>query len=72
MTLQTMTLGYARIGKRRELKKALETFWSGVSGADALLTTLQDLETNSWQAQLDTGVVVAAQTLWGEIHATSH
>ncbi|MBD2261321.1 methionine synthase II (cobalamin-independent) [Pseudanabaena sp. FACHB-2040] len=52
MAIQTMSLGYARMDKRRELKKALETFWSGVSGADALLTTLYDLETKRWQAQV--------------------
>lgn len=27
MAIQTMTLGYARMGKHREVKKALEAFW---------------------------------------------
>lgn len=70
MTIQTMTLGYARMGKRRELKKALETFWSGASGADALLTTLQDIETKSWQAQLDADIdriAVGDQTLYDHV-----
>ena len=28
-------LGYPRIGPRRELKKALESFWAGRASADA-------------------------------------
>lgn len=36
-------LGYPRIGPRRELKRALEAFWSGRSDAEALLTTAREL-----------------------------
>ncbi|WP_233743562.1 hypothetical protein [Leptodesmis sichuanensis] len=32
MTIQTATLGYPRIGKNREVKKALEAFLNPLSG----------------------------------------
>lgn len=70
MTIQTMTLGYARLGKRRELKKALESFWGGGLAADALLATHQDLETQSWQAQRAAGIdriAVGDQTLYDHV-----
>jgi 5-methyltetrahydropteroyltriglutamate--homocysteine methyltransferase len=37
MPIATSTLGFPRIGPRRELKTALERFWSGDSTAQALL-----------------------------------
>ena len=43
MTIQTMTLGYARMGKRREVKKALEAYWSGNADADTMLSTVRDI-----------------------------
>jgi 5-methyltetrahydropteroyltriglutamate--homocysteine methyltransferase len=36
-------LGYPRIGRRRELKKAVEAFWAGKIGADELETAAADL-----------------------------
>ncbi|GAB2976383.1 5-methyltetrahydropteroyltriglutamate--homocysteine S-methyltransferase [Actinotalea caeni] len=36
-------LGYPRIGPRRELKRAVESFWSGRSDADTLLSTAREL-----------------------------
>ena len=36
-------LGYPRIGRRRELKKALEAFWAGRTAADELEATAADL-----------------------------
>lgn len=56
MTLQTATLGYPRIGKNREVKKALEAFWSGKSDAEALLKTVQEVELASWKTQLEAGI----------------
>ncbi|WP_397428323.1 5-methyltetrahydropteroyltriglutamate--homocysteine S-methyltransferase [Picosynechococcus sp. PCC 73109] len=67
---QTTTLGYARMGKRRELKKALETFWGGTSSADDLLALRQDLEVKTWQAQLTAGIdriAVGDQTLYDHV-----
>ncbi|MBE7384480.1 MAG: 5-methyltetrahydropteroyltriglutamate--homocysteine S-methyltransferase [Leptolyngbya sp. SIO1E4] len=70
MTIQTTTLGYARMGKRREVKKALEAFWNGTLEADALLTTVHDIETHGWKTQLDAGldrVAVDDQTLYDQV-----
>ncbi len=36
-------LGYPRIGRRRELKKAVESFWAGVTTAEELEATAADL-----------------------------
>ncbi|QIZ70657.1 5-methyltetrahydropteroyltriglutamate--homocysteine S-methyltransferase [Oxynema aestuarii] len=56
MTIQTMTLGYARMGKRRELKKALEAFWNDASDAESLLKTSRDIDVENWKTQLDGGI----------------
>ncbi|MCS6814138.1 MAG: 5-methyltetrahydropteroyltriglutamate--homocysteine S-methyltransferase [Cyanobacteria bacterium] len=56
MTLQTATLGYPRIGKNREVKKALEAFWSQKSDIDTLLKTVQAVELENWKTQLDAGI----------------
>jgi 5-methyltetrahydropteroyltriglutamate--homocysteine methyltransferase len=70
MAIETRTLGYARMGKRRELKKALEAFWGGTLEAEALLATLQDLESQAWrtqrQANLD-HIAVGDQTLYDHV-----
>ncbi len=55
-TLQTATLGYPRIGKNREVKKALEAFWSKKSDLETLLKTVQDVESANWQTQLEAGI----------------
>ncbi|WP_287005170.1 hypothetical protein, partial [Gordonia sp. UBA7860] len=36
-------LGYPRIGRRRELKKAVEAFWAGKTSAEELETTAREL-----------------------------
>ena len=56
MTLQTATLGYPRIGKNREVKKALEAFWSNKSDAATLLQTVQNVESANWKTQLEAGI----------------
>jgi len=56
MTIQTETLGYPRMGKKREVKKALEAFWSGKSDESKLLQIVQDVETANWKTQLDAGI----------------
>ncbi|MFN3360255.1 MAG: 5-methyltetrahydropteroyltriglutamate--homocysteine S-methyltransferase [Pseudanabaenaceae cyanobacterium] len=52
----TATLGYPRIGKKRELKKALESFWRGQSSEADLLKTQAELEEQNWQEQLQVGI----------------
>lgn len=56
MTIQTMTLGYARMGKQREIKKALEAFWSNAQDADSLLKTAREIEVHNWKTQLAAGI----------------
>jgi len=56
MTIQTTTLGYPRIGKNREVKKALEAFWSGKSDTETLLQTVREVEFANWKTQLEAGI----------------
>ena len=44
MTILAETLGYSRIGKNPEIKKALEAFASGKLETDALLQTVPALK----------------------------
>src|SRR5690606_23489163 len=48
-------LGFPRIGAKRELKFALESYWKGQSSLDALKTVGADLRKRHWaqQAELD-------------------
>ncbi|MEO0350228.1 MAG: 5-methyltetrahydropteroyltriglutamate--homocysteine S-methyltransferase [Cyanobacteria bacterium P01_A01_bin.15] len=69
MTTETMTLGYARMGKHREIKKALEAFWHGGLETDTLLATVQEIEAHGWKTQLDAGIdriAVGDQTLYDQ------
>lgn len=54
--MRTTTFGYPCIGKKRELKKALEAFWKGNLPEADLLATFHDLQQQSWKAQLDAGI----------------
>jgi 5-methyltetrahydropteroyltriglutamate--homocysteine methyltransferase len=56
--LPVSTLGVPRIGPRRELKAALESYWSGKSGSAALLETAAGLRAASWARQRALGVTV--------------
>jgi 5-methyltetrahydropteroyltriglutamate--homocysteine methyltransferase len=57
-TLPIATLGTPRIGARRELKIALESYWSGKSDENALLTTASALRSANWSRQQALGVTV--------------
>ena len=56
MTFPTATLGYPRIGKNRELKKALEAFWSRKADEATLQQTLQQLMQENWGTQKQAGI----------------
>lgn len=58
MTISVATLGFPRIGPRRELKVALESFWSGKSGADDLTLAAQGLRAAAWARQSALGADV--------------
>tara|TARA_R100000005_G_scaffold96726_1_gene86826 strand:- start:9202 stop:11544 length:2343 start_codon:yes stop_codon:yes gene_type:complete len=55
-SLPVTTLGVPRIGSRRELKFALESYWSGKSDASSLLETAARLRAESWARQAAAGV----------------
>src|SRR5271165_2917799 len=49
-------LGFPRIGHKRELKRALEHFWSGQADATALAETAWLLRKLHWELQRDAGL----------------
>ena len=49
-------LGFPRIGRDRELKKALEAHWKGDLAADGLRAVGRELRAAHWQAQQDAGI----------------
>ena len=55
MTVTVATLGFPRIGPKRELKTALESYWSGKSDAGALLATAAGLRATAWARQRELG-----------------
>ena len=56
-TITTATLGVPRIGRRRELKFALEAYWAGKSSETELLTIASALRAANWKEQRDQGIV---------------
>ncbi|MGK6320645.1 5-methyltetrahydropteroyltriglutamate--homocysteine S-methyltransferase [Sphingomonas sp. DT-204] len=55
MTVTVATLGFPRIGPRRELKFALEAFWSGQSSEGELLESAAALRAAAWVRQKSLG-----------------
>ena len=51
MTVSVATLGFPRIGLRRELKFALESYWSGKSSLAMLQTAASGLRVAGWARQ---------------------
>ena len=56
MTILNHTLGFPRVGLRRELKKAQESYWAGNNSQDELLAVGRELRARHWQQQKDAGV----------------
>ncbi|BCU77773.1 5-methyltetrahydropteroyltriglutamate--homocysteine S-methyltransferase [Luteolibacter sp. LG18] len=54
--LTTHVGGYPRIGRKRELKQALEAFWAGRLDAASLDETARSLRLRHWQEQKDAGL----------------
>ena len=55
MTLAS-NLGFPRIGRRRELKVALDTFWSGKSSEAELEASAAALRARHWKSQAGAGI----------------
>ncbi|GAA2697132.1 MULTISPECIES: 5-methyltetrahydropteroyltriglutamate--homocysteine S-methyltransferase [Actinosynnema] len=49
-------LGYPRIGPRRELKRAVESYWAGRIDRDALLATAARLRADTWRDLREAGL----------------
>ena len=49
-------LGFPRIGSHRELKTALESYWSGASNAEELARTAASLRARHWVLQQKAGI----------------
>lgn len=54
--MQTLNLGYPRIGSRRELKKAEESFWAGKIQLEELLQVGKTIRTQNWKYQKEKGI----------------
>jgi 5-methyltetrahydropteroyltriglutamate--homocysteine methyltransferase len=52
----THTLGFPRIGIKRELKKAIENYWKGIIREEELLLTAKELRKRHWQLQRENGI----------------
>lgn len=52
----TYVLGFPRVGEKRELKFALESFWAGKTTADQLETVAKEIREKNWLLQRDSGV----------------
>lgn len=50
-SISSATLGFARMGPRRELKMALEKHWTGAIGIEELLKVTHEIEALAWNAQ---------------------
>lgn len=56
MTILNHTLGFPRVGLKRELKKAQESYWAGNSTQEELLNVSRELRARHWQQQQQAGV----------------
>jgi 5-methyltetrahydropteroyltriglutamate--homocysteine methyltransferase len=57
-SLPVATLGTPRIGPRRELKAALESYWAGKSSAASLMEVAAGLRAANWARQRSLGVTI--------------
>ncbi|MFE1763528.1 5-methyltetrahydropteroyltriglutamate--homocysteine S-methyltransferase [Streptomyces angustmyceticus] len=55
-TARATVHGYPRQGPNRELKKAIEGYWQGRVGADALRATAAELRRDTWRQLVGAGV----------------
>ena len=53
---KTGNLGFPRMGAKRELKFALESYWAGNTDESSLLTVAQELRAKHWRLQKEAGI----------------
>jgi len=71
----TANLGYPRLGVKRELKWALEGYWSGKIGATDLLKTGRELRLAHWRIQQRAGIDIIPSndfSLYDHVLDTTH
>ncbi len=56
MEIKTSITGFPRIGEQRELKKALESFWTGKIGLPELEKASHELKIRHWNYQKESGI----------------
>ncbi|MBD8894701.1 5-methyltetrahydropteroyltriglutamate--homocysteine S-methyltransferase [Desulfovibrio desulfuricans] len=54
--MKTHILGFPSIGRQRELKQALESFWNGSRSAQSLIEVAANLKKRHWRIQRDAGL----------------
>ena len=54
--IKTNVLGYPRIGKKRELKKACEAYWAGKINRNELENTARNLRRENWNLLQKAGI----------------
>jgi len=52
----THSLGFPRIGVKRELKKAIESYWKGELSKEKLFLAAKDLRKRHWELQKENGI----------------
>ena len=57
--IKATSLGFPRIGAHRQLKRALESFWAGVSSESELRAAGRDLRRTHWELQRDLGLYLS-------------
>ncbi|WP_298976480.1 5-methyltetrahydropteroyltriglutamate--homocysteine S-methyltransferase [uncultured Thermosynechococcus sp.] len=56
LSVPTATVGFPRIGRNRELKKALEAYWQGQLEIDRLQQTAEMIAQENWNTQRAAGI----------------
>jgi len=56
MTFKTLITGFPRIGSQRELKKALESYWTGKNSIEDLQKIASELRKKNWLYQKNKGI----------------
>ena len=72
--IRSMSLGYPRIGPKRELKRAVERYWSGRLSADELRSRAAELRRYAWESHRDAGIDLIPSndfTLYDQVLATT-
>ena len=72
--IRSLSLGYPRIGPKRELKRAVERYWRGRLSADDLRDKAAELRRYAWESHRDAGINLIPSndfTLYDQVLATT-